>query len=68
MSRRRLMSSQEPRQIGVGNAPALSDVDGAKRACLDPLPNRGFGHFKPVGNFLNRLIAILRHGLPLFAV
>lgn len=64
MSWHRFTSSQKLRKIRVRNAPALADVDGAKRARFDPLPHSGLGYFKPVGDFLHRLIAILRHGLP----
>ena len=47
--------------IGVSDAPALSDVDGAKRARFDPLAYRNHGHFKPADNFLQRPITLLRH-------
>lgn len=68
LSRRRLTRGQEQRKVGVGNAPTFSDVDGAQRAGLDPLPDRSLGHVQPSGNFLHRLIAILRHRLPHTAV
>jgi hypothetical protein len=53
---------QELRKIGIGDAPTLADVNGAKRAGFDPLSNSGLGHFQPVSNFLHRLISVLRHG------
>jgi hypothetical protein len=53
---------QKLREISIRNAPTLADVDGTKRAKFDPLPNRGLGHFQPVGNSLHRLVLVLRHG------
>ncbi len=32
-------------QIGIGNAPALADVDGAQRSRLDPQPHSGLSDF-----------------------
>lgn len=68
MSWHRFTSSQKLRKIRVRNAPALADVDGAKRARFYPMPHSSLGHFKPVGNLLHCLVAILRHCLPPVAV
>lgn len=60
---RGLVGPQEVRQIGICNAPALADVDGAKLALLDPVAHGRLGDLQAVRHFPDGLILVLWHGL-----
>jgi len=57
------MQPQEFVQIGIGNAPALADIDGAQMAKFDPVAHGRLGHLQAVSDVLDGLILIQRHGL-----
>jgi hypothetical protein len=53
------MQPKEFVQIGIGNPPALADIDGAQLAEFDPVAHGRLGHLQAVSDFLDGLILIL---------
>ncbi len=57
------MLPQKLAQVGIGNAPALADVDRPQPAGLDPVALGRLGDLQAVSDVLDGLILVLRHGL-----
>jgi hypothetical protein len=57
------MGQKEIGKIGIGDAPALSDVNRAQTALPDPVAHRRLGHLQPVCHFPDGLVLILGHRL-----